>query len=114
KSLNLTDAGAAAARELDRLAYTSPAFSAFHNSARAFYLHAKMTISGLTFGVMSWNKDEGAGTAGTDYATSVNGTRWKPLHNDVYFNYNRRINNKMNFSVLANYMVHKLNNGTNI
>jgi len=63
-------AGALEAIRLNQLIYDANGdfdYSAFVNTSKSYYLHAKINIADFSFGLASCNKHEGIGTTYTDY-----------------------------------------------
>ncbi|HVZ25354.1 MAG TPA: TonB-dependent receptor, partial [Sediminibacterium sp.] len=44
----------------------------------------------------------------------ISGTQWKPSHQYVYLNYEKRINNNLTVYSLSNYKIHSINNGSQV
>jgi outer membrane receptor for ferrienterochelin and colicins len=113
-----TPEGAALARELDILGYTTddvyknPAYS---NKSLNKYILAKLMYSDFTFGFQSWIRDEGiAWNKDTYYAGTDNGNRWAPRNLLYYLRYDKNVSEKWNISNLALYKEHDLAKNTGL
>lgn len=118
QNIILTPAGEQEAIRLNQLLYTENYgdldYTAFENPSKSYYVNAKINIADFSFGLVSWNKNEGIGTTYTDYIASVSGSRWITGHNYAYFKYNKRINEKLLFTSFINYRIHTIKNGSKI
>lgn len=117
-SIILSPAGNQLAKTMDKSAYSQvvngKAVNQFVNKTESDYLHAKLNIGDFSLGFVRWSKTEGAGTLYTDQFAAVSGTQWKPSHQYVYLNYEKRINNNLTIYSLSNYKIHTINNGSEV
>jgi len=111
----LTPEGINEAIRLNRALYENhPEYTAFINPAKASYIDAKFNVGDFTLGFVSWTKNEGIGTTYTDLVASVSGSKFITAHHYAYFNYSKRINEKLLFTAFLNYRIHAIKNGSRI
>ena len=114
-TIRVTKKGAEEAIRLDKALLTKPSdYTKFINPAQAYYINARFNVGDFTLGFVSWTKDEGIGTTYTDRVASVSGSNFITAHHYAYFNYNKRINEKLLFTTFLNYRIHAIENGSKI
>ena len=103
------------AKRLNKALYEKQSkYTKFINPAQASFIEAKFNVGDFTLGFVSWTKDEGIGTTYTDRVASVSGSKFITAHHYAYFNYNKRINEKLLFTTFLNYRIHAIKNGSKI
>jgi outer membrane receptor for ferrienterochelin and colicins len=109
----LTEAGIAAARELDKSAYNQQVNGApigFSNHSKNMFLKGKVNVGNFTFGFQTWKYSRGSLTQYTDayVASADNGFTWVPQLSYFYTTYENQINDHFYISNLTTYRIHTL------
>lgn len=112
----LTQEGVEKARELDKTAYEMIVDGekvGFSNKTKTWYLNSKLCIGDFTLGFQTWKKNEGGLSQFTDaYATGI--TAWVPSLSFIYTKYENQLTDKINFSGLLSYKIHKVSEDTRL
>lgn len=109
----LTEAGIAAAREMDQSAYNQIVNGApigFSNHSKNVFLKGKVNVGNFTFGFQSWKYSRGSLTQYTDtyVAGADNGFTWVPQLSYFYTSYENQLNDHFYLSSLTTYRIHTL------
>ncbi len=111
--LNLSLAGAEAARKLDKSAYNQIINGhkiGFSNKSKEGLLNGKFNIGNFTIGFQTWKYSRGSTTQYTDIYVpgSDNGFNWAPRLTCFYTKYENRVHDKLFISNLTTYRIHTL------
>ncbi len=111
-SIELTGAGAARARELDRVVYQNldGRAAAFSDETDDWHLSGKLDLANLRLGFTSWQRREGANPSSTDraYGGGVGGLLWIPSSSSFYGRYERDLGDDLSLTFFARYKRHEL------
>ncbi len=115
--LSLTDAGAEAARNLDKSGYdqiVNGSKVGFSNKTNSGLLNAKIKIGNFTAGFQTWKYSRGGTTQYTDTYVpgSDNGFNWIPQLTYFFTKYENQISEKLFFSNLTTYRIHAVTDET--
>ncbi len=111
-SVELTELGMQRAIELDQAAYSQELMGrpiAFSDPTDDRYLAAKIKLSNLLLGVMSWDYQEGLGGSYTDLAApgGKNGMAGNVEVTSLYTRYSRSIGSDVSLDLFARYKLHE-------
>ena len=116
-SIVLTNAGIAAARNLDKSAYSKIVNGqklGFANPTTLTLLNGKINVGDFTIAMQYMFKKEAAGTLYTDLGHAINNVYWIPERSYISVKYEKKISNKLLFSSLSNYRMHGIDNDTRV
>ncbi len=116
-SIVLTNAGIAAARNLDKSAYNKIVNGqkvGFANPTTLTLLNGKINVGDFTIAMQYMFKKEAAGTLYTDLGHAINNVYWIPERSYISVKYEKKISNKLLFSSLSNYRMHGIDNDTRV
>ncbi len=112
--LKLNAAGALAARQLDKSAFSQTVGGSpigFGEPVDDWQIYAKLQASNFVFGLQYWRTEESSNLPLVDSfaASGKNGFLWTPQHTFLYVKYSRRfMDDKLSFTSLTQYKRHDL------